>query len=220
MKSRLAKSRFIRITVSLLILVILFILCSTYFHNNVVPVVMESSTNRVRAIGTNALNSAATSVLTDGVDYDDLFKVVTDSNGQVTMIQANSPSINKIAREVANLAQGYLDSLGIQEIGIAFGTFTGVALLTGFGPEITIKIVPIGSANCDFVSEFVSAGINQTVHKIYIDVYADIAIITPIDEPTVTVKVEILVCENLIVGKVPDTYLTLNGGSSIYDLVP
>lgn len=181
---------------------------------------MGSSIAKVRAIATNQINLAATSVLNGEITYDELFDVQYDKNGDVTLIRANSPRINSIAREIANLAQANLDSLGTVEISISAGTFTGLALLTGFGPDVTIKIVPIGAANCDFVSCFQSAGINQTFHKIYIDVYADVNIITPIDEPTVQVKAEILVCENLIVGKVPETYLNMQDVSSMFDLTP
>lgn len=88
----------------------------------------------------------------------------------------------------------------------------------GFGPDVTIKITPIGMANYDFVSFFQSAGINQTLHKIYIDVYADVSIVTPIDQPTIQVKAEVLVCENLIVGKIPQTYLNLYDSSSLLNL--
>ena len=80
--------------------------------------------------------------------------------------------------------------------------------------------MPIGTANCDFVSYFQSAGINQTLHKIYIDVYADVNIITPIDEPTVQVKAEILVCENVIVGEVPEFYLNMSDISGMLNLNP
>ena len=73
-------------------------------------------------------------------------------------------------------------------------------------------------ANCDFVSYFQSAGINQTLHKIYIDVYADVSIVTPIDQPTIQVKAEVLVCENLIVGKILDSYLNLYGSEEMYPL--
>ena len=73
-------------------------------------------------------------------------------------------------------------------------------------------------ANCDFVSIFQSAGINQTLHKIYIDVYADVSIVTPIDQPTIQVKAEVLVCENLIVGKIPQNYLNLYDSSSLLNL--
>lgn len=216
--SKEMKPKVIRVVSALLIFIAIFIFCTVYFRKNVVPTVMGSSIAQVRAIATNAVNIAATSVLNGGITYDDLFSVTHNSNGDVSMIQANSPRINAIAREIANLAQANLDSLGVQEISIAVGTFTGLALLTGFGPDVTINIVPIGTANCDFVSYFQSAGINQTLHKIYLDVYADVNIITPIDEPTVQVKAEILVCENLIVGKIPDVYLNAGDLSSLFDL--
>jgi len=214
------RPKFLRVIIAILVFVAIFIFCTIYFRSNVVPTVMDSSVAQVRAIATNAVNLAATTVINGGLTYDELFEVKYDNNGKISMIQANSPRINTIAREIANLAQANLDSLGTQEISIAFGTFTGLALLTGFGPDVTIKIVPIGTANCDFVSCFQSAGINQTSHKIYIDVYADVNIITPIDEPTVQVKAEILVCENVIVGDVPDTYFGINDISGILNLNP
>lgn len=196
----------------------IFVFCTIYFRSNIVPTVMDSSVAQMRAIATNAVNLAATTVLNDGVTYDSLFEVVKDKNDKITMIKANSPQINKIAREIANLAQANLDGLGTQEINISAGTFTGLALLMGFGPDVTIKITPIGMASCDFVSYFQAAGINQTLHKIYIDVYADVSIVTPIDQPTIQVKVEVLVCENLIVGEIPQTYLTANGSNGMLNL--
>ena len=214
------KPKFVRVVIALLVVVLVFIFCTIYFRKNIVPTVMGSSIAKVRAIATNQINLAATSVLNGEITYDELFDVQYNNDGDVVLIRANSPRINSIAREIANLAQANLDSLGTVEVEISAGTFTGLALLTGFGPDVTIKIVPIGAANCDFVSCFQSAGINQTFHKIYIDVYADVNIITPIDEPTVQVKAEILVCENLIVGKVPDTYLGMQDISNMLDLTP
>ena len=68
----------------------------------------------------------------------------------------------------------------MQNLDIALGTFTGLALLTGFGPDVSIKIMPIGTANCDFVSTFISAGINQTIHRIYLYTVCKVNIVTPI----------------------------------------
>ena len=214
------RPKFLRVIIAILIFIAIFIFCTVYFRKNIVPTVMDSSIAQVRAITTNAINLAATTVINGGLTYDELFEVKKDNNGKITMIQANSPRINTIAREIANLAQANLDALGTQEISISVGTFTGLALLTGFGPDVTIKIVPIGTANCDFVSYFQSAGINQTLHKIYIDVYADVNIITPIDEPTVQVKAEILVCENVLVGEVPEFYLNMSDISGMLNLNP
>lgn len=215
------KPRIFRIAVALTIFLAAFIFCTVYFRNNIVPTVMGSAVAEVRAICTNSVNLAVTTVVGGGLKYDDLFTVVKDSDGDVSMVQANSPEINLISREIANLAQANLDALGSQEISVPAGTFTGLALLMGMGSEVTISVIPIGSALCDFVSYFTSAGINQTLHKIYINVHAVISIVTPIDEPTITVTAEVLVAENLIVGDVPQFYLgnsVQNGG--FMDLTP
>lgn len=215
------KPRIFRIAVALTIFLAAFIFCTVYFRNNIVPTVMGSAVAEVRAICTNSVNLAVTAVVGGGLKYDDLFTVVKDSDGDVSMVQANSPEINLISREIANLAQANLDALGSQEISVPAGTFTGLALLMGMGPEVTISVIPIGSALCDFVSYFTSAGINQTLHKIYINVHAVISIVTPIDEPTITVTAEVLVAENLIVGDVPQFYFgnsVQNGG--FMDLTP
>lgn len=210
-----------RIGVALTLFVAAFIFCTVYFRNNIVPTVMGSAIAEVRAMCTNSVNLAVTAVVGGGLEYDDLFSVVKNEEGDIEMVQANSPEINMIAREIANLAQANLDELGLKEISIPIGTFTGLALLMGLGPDVTISVMPIGSALCDFVSYFTSAGINQTLHKIYIDVHATINIVTPIDEPTITVKAEVLVAENLIVGNVPQFYFggtVQNGG--FLDLAP
>jgi len=212
------KPKIFRVVIAIVGFIAIFIFCTVYFRANIVPTVMDSSVAQMRAITTNAVNIAATSVLNDGLTYDQLFEIEKDKDGKIAMIKANSPQINKIAREIANLAQANLDSLGTQEIQISAGTFTGLALLMGFGPDVTIKITPIGTATCDFVSYFQSAGINQTLHKIYIDVYADVSIVTPIDQPTIQVKAEVLVCENMIVGEIPDTFLNIKSIGNMYNL--
>lgn len=203
-------SRVKRIAVAFTLFIAAFIFCTVYFRSNIVPTVMGSAVAEVRAMCTDAVNMAVTTVVGGGVAYDDLFEVERDNENNVEMIRANSPEINMIARQIANMAQANLDALGVQEIAIPAGTFTGLALLMGLGPEVTIGVLPIGSATCDFVSCLTAAGINQTLHKIYIDVEATINIVTPIDEPTIVVKAEVLVAENLIVGDVPKFYL---GGS-------
>ena len=60
---------------------------------------------------------------------------------------------------------------------------------------------------CDFTSTFDSVGINQTKHSIYLNVIADISIVTPARTENFAVTTEILVGESVLVGKIPDTYL-------------
>lgn len=209
-----------KLIVKTVIAVVLFTVLSRYFKNNMVPVVISTCEQQVHAIGINAINNAAGIVITEDLSYDDLFSVEKNSNGDITLIQARSTKINRIARELARLTQYNLESSPSSELSIAIGTFTGITLLIGVGPRVEITINPIGVANCDFVSEFVSAGINQTVHKIYIVIEVEIEVALPIDDLDVEVVSEILVCENLIVGKVPETYINLAKSNETLNLVP
>lgn len=168
----------------------------------------------------NAVNNAASTVITEDISYNELFDIQKDNDGNIVLIQAKSIKINRIARDLALMTQKNLESVEENEIGVPIGTLSGVTMFIGMGPQIKIKIVPIGVANCDFVSEFVSAGINQTVHKIYIDIDVTIMVALPIADITVKNKSEILVCENMIIGKVPNTYLEMGRITEGINLVP
>ena len=151
------KPRIFRIAVALTIFLAAFIFCTVYFRNNIVPTVMGSAVAEVRAICTNSVNLAVTTVVGGGLKYDDLFTVDKDSDDDVSMVQANSPEINLISREIANLAQANLDALGSQEISVPAGTFTGLALLMGMGPEVTISVIPIDEPTITVTAEVLVA---------------------------------------------------------------
>ena len=74
---------------------------------------------------------------------------------------------------------------------------------------------------CRFVSEFEQAGINQTRHKIYLDVMTEVDIIIPTAESTVNTITQVLVAESILIGNVPDTYLFFGtGNGNLLDLIP
>ena len=104
------KPKLFRVVIAITIFLAVFVFCTVYFRSNIVPTVMDSSVAQMRAVTTNAVNLAATSVLSDGLTYEMLFDIVKDKDGNISMIKANSPQINKIARQIANLAQANLDS--------------------------------------------------------------------------------------------------------------
>ena len=203
-----------------ILLIIIIILISTliYFSKNVKPVVLDYSMAEVRAMGVNAVNQAAVIVINDELKYEDLFNIEHDKNNKVSMIKANSPNINMLARNMSIVTQNNLNNLGVTELNIPLGTFTGINLFSGHGPDVKIKIIPVGNVLCDFKSQFIQAGINQTLHKIYIDVLVEISIILPIDDINVSVDTEILVCENLIIGEIPEIYFNMN--DKFFDLIP
>lgn len=91
------------------------------------------------------------------------------------------------------------------------GSFTGFKLLSGRGPGIKIRISSIGNVKTNLKSEFISQGINQTLHRIYLQVDCEVSILTPFDNITQSISNQVLIAENVIVGHIPDTYYNLEG---------
>lgn len=71
--------------------------------------------------------------------------------------------------------------------------------------------MPSAIIDTDLKSEFVSVGINQTLHRIYLDINCEIGIVTPLKKTVETISNQILLLENVIVGIVPSTNYDLDG---------
>ena len=94
---------------------------------------------------------------------------------------------------------------------LRFGSFTGLKLMSGKGPGIKIRISTIGNVKTDLKSEFVSKGINQTLHRIYLQVDCEVSILTPFDDITQSISNQVLLAEKVIIGNIPNTYYNLEG---------
>ncbi len=97
-----------------------------------------------------------------------------------------------------------------------YGSFTGIRFLAGRGPGIHIQIFSTGSIKTELKSEFIAQGINQTLHRVYLQVECEISILTPFETITQMVTNQVVLMENVIIGNVPETYYNLEGmeGSS------
>ena len=89
------------------------------------------------------------------------------------------------------------------------------------GPDIKIRFLDTGTVETKVRSEFESTGINQTIHRIYLDVKCKVSILTPYNVVEETITNEVVLIENVIVGLVPSTYYNLEGmeKSNLVDIV-
>jgi sporulation protein YunB len=191
-----------------------------YLNKNVNPVIISVSEAKVSSLSVKAVNNAIGEVVGDGTVYNDLVSIQQDSDGQVTLIQANAIEINKLSKNLANATQANLENMGTSGIKIPLGSFSGLPVLNGMGPRVNIRLLPVGSINCSFVSEFKSAGINQTHHKIYVNVETKVNLVLPLATKYITTNTQMLICESIIVGKVPEVYLNSNDYENALNLVP
>lgn len=187
----------------------------------VLPIFNTLCENRAKSIATMISNEQATIVMTEH-SYDELFTIEKDNNGNIVMIKANVVPINEIISDVANKIQEQIDQKGREDVEIALGSFTGFKLLAGRGPGIKIRISSIGNVETDLRSEFTSQGINQTLHRVYLQVKCRVSILTPFNDIEQEITNQVLLAENVIVGNIPSTYYNLeglNGKSDALELV-
>ncbi len=176
----------------------------------VLPIFDTLCENRAKSIATVISNEEATNVMKQHT-YDDLFTFEKDKNGNITMIKSNVISINEIISDVALKIQNQIDTRGRENIEIALGSFTGFKLLAGRGPGVRIRISSIGSVETDLKSEFIAQGINQTLHRVYLQVKCNVNILTPFNNIEKEITNQVLLVENVIVGNIPNTYYNLEG---------
>ena len=218
MPAKNTKFRRFKILVLIIYLIIMGVIF--YFQRNVTRVLISISEATIRSITTVAVNDAIYYTLNDVMRYEDLITIERDAEGNVTSITTDSLKINRIARDTAYLSQENLTKMSAEGIMVPIGALTGIEALAGFGNKINIKIIPISNVECRFVSKFESAGINQTKHSIYLEIVSDISIILPSKSTNLASTIEVLVCESVITGKIPDTYLQASWAGSNGALVP
>lgn len=84
-------------------------------------------------------------------------------------------------------------------------------MLAGRGPGVKIRISSIGNVETDLKSEFTTQGINQTLHRVYLEVKCRVNILTPFQNIEKEITNQVLLIENVIVGRIPETYYNLEG---------
>ncbi len=86
---------------------------------------------------------------------------------------------------------------------IPIGTLSGNYLLSGKGPGLKLRICPAEEVTVRLESEFTSAGMNQTTHRISAIITAEVSSSMPIYSFSTKVEFEFLIAETVIIGEVP-----------------
>ena len=77
---------------------------------------------------------------------------------------------------------------------------------------------PIGYIETKYVSNFEGAGINQTRHRIFVEVKTKIRIILPSNNNEIEIIHQVPICETIIVGKIPDNAINLDMSSAGFSI--
>lgn len=196
--------------IKIAIIIFFIIIAIRFILNTIIPTFNNLCENKAKSIATIISNEKATEVMKEH-SYEDLFEIQKDNQGNIQMIKSNIYNINQICSDIATKIQTQIDNKERDDIEIALGSFTGLKLLSGKGPGIKIKISTIGNVETNLKSEFSSQGINQTLHRVYLEVSCEASVITPFEDIKTQITNQILLAENVIMGNIPSTYYNLQG---------
>lgn len=185
------------------------------FNVKLLPVMQSLALNQAKVEAVNAMNNAVGLVLAeDKLSFSDLVTLEKNDSGAVTAIRSDSYAMNKLKYDIIRESEKQLQALQSSQMAIPFGTVLGGPVFTNRGPRFNARVSPYGNVNAEFQSVFSSAGINQTRLQIKLDMTTNISVIIASFASGTKVTSSFVISETVVVGNVPNTYMTLDGSSA------
>lgn len=198
-----------------LILIVMLIIFNITFwfafkkmEKNFYPTVKVLSTTQSVNFTMSIIDKSVEEIPSIYTDYSNICQLNKNETGDIISVTTNANAIKNIKSNLAKSIIRNIEKAHSEKFGIPIGNLTKTYIFSGRGPEIPIKILAPYSPDIYIESEFESTGINQTKHKIIIHTDINIQIILPYETISKTVTHESLLSETIIVGKVPDVYVS------------
>lgn len=162
-----------------------------------------------------AAESLSRSVVTvmeeSGLSYSDLCRITYDESGRISSMVYDAVTLNHL---ISMLELRATESLSGKQntVSLPLGTLMGSALLSGRGPSISLHTAALGYVQAESRSDFSSAGLNQTRHRIVVTLTAHVNVYVPFYAKDFVVTREFFIAETILVGEVPN--MILNGTSA------
>ncbi len=199
---------------------LLIITCYMVIEANLRPALEQIALIKVDAAASDAMYKAMLDAIDENEGDEASIMQIKTSDERVLYSQIDSTKLNLFAAICADRAQSYLDIDGSHGVQIPMGNISGVSMLTGVGPNINVTFYPESNVNADIRSEFVDAGINQTLHRIIICLNANIVVVLSSGTLVTNSMIDVPISETILVGAVPNTYADVGENEEILHLVP
>ena len=197
-----------RLLIVLFILAVLFLTMRSRYRD----VISDLAKTQVMNSTSDLTNDAIARQIAEGnILYDRIVYFEKDLNGRITALKTNMSEVNRLKTDILNIINDEILALDTSDIGIPLGSLFLPELLSGRGPAIPVHILSIRNSDASFVSHFSQAGINQTLHRLNMEVSIDVAVLVLGETTSFTMSSQVVVAETIIVGDVPDTFLQTGG---------
>ena len=191
-----------------LVLFLLLLLLFMILERNVKPALAAIAETRARLLAVEAITEVVESEIVQTVKYQDLMFIHKDTQSRPVLIQPNTIEISRLAARTAEQVKERLRPWKIRRSKFPW-TGNGKPFAGKCRPRIKVSVMPVGSVSVNLINVMEEAGINQTLHKIILEVNAKIKIVVPLLVAETSVQHQVLLSQAVIVGDVPDTLFQL-----------
>lgn len=205
------KTEFKPIILVIISILLVFILSIILYDKRIYPAVLQVAESSIKADTVECISKTSMELFDEEFNYDEMIIIDKDNEGNINMIRANTVKLNYLTSRLSIRCNEELQKMGEVGVEVPLGWMTDNSAFYEFGPDINVKIDPIGNMKVSYESKFESAGINQTRHKIYLNVEARVRMKIPLHSKEQVVTCQIPVAETIIVGKTPNTAIDLGG---------
>ena len=182
------------------------------FRTRYRDVIEELAQTQVKNATSDLTNDAIAKQIAEGnIAYDRIVFFEKNLDGRITALKTNMSEVNRLKTDILRIINDEILELDSSDIGVPLGSLFLPELFSGKGPAIPVHILSIRNSDAAFVSHFSEAGINQTLHRVNMEVSIDVAVLVLGKTSSFTMASEVMVAETVIVGDVPDTYLQTGG---------
>ena len=203
------KIKYPKLTLFILAIFILFNSIMYAFNRKILPAVMKIAQEKLKREATDIINETALEIYSKDFSYSDIMIVEKDTEGNITMLRADTVKLNYLASKMALACNDKIAELNNLGLEVPLGYMTENLVFHNIGPKVDIKMNQIGSITKNYESIFESAGINQTRHKIYLNIELKLNVVLPLRSEEVEIFCQIPISETIIVGKIPNTAIDL-----------
>ena len=170
---------------------------------------------KLTALAKENVSFAASSLITEAVSEkmalgelhcDQIIHFEKDEEGRITALKTDMQQVNILKSRILSDLNQNIRNVDASEIGISLGDLILPDFFSGRGPKIPVRILTVRRSQADFISRFTQAGINQTLHRLTMDVRVDGTMLILGKIHHFSASGSVLVAETIIVGQVPHTF--------------
>lgn len=171
------------------------------------PVILKYAESAAETLLLDASNRAILDILNEqNISYNDIVTLSREESGRVTSLETDIVKINSLKSLISNRLSEIIAGKEYYDLNIPLGTFFSTVYTSGCGPKLHFKMQLTATARVNFSHEFKSAGINQVLHIVMVDMNISGSLVITGYSGGISVSNSAMAAQTIIVGTTPDAF--------------